>query len=164
MRNVAFTYDNALALMAFLAEGSNDDAKLIADAFVYITQHDRYYSPGRIRNGYMGGDLKTAPGWTPNGRQFTVRMPGWTQNNQWNEDEFAVSTHTGNAAWLMLGLLAYYEKTGSAEATYLNAAKLVGDWIESNCRDTRGAGGYTAGFEGWEPAPTELYTKPQSTT
>jgi hypothetical protein len=86
-------------------------------------------------------------------------LPGWTQNNQWNEDEFAVSTHTGNAAWLMLGLLAYYEKTGSSGSTYLNAAKLVGDWIESNCRDTRGAGGYTAGFEGWEPAPTELLYK-----
>lgn len=159
MRNVAFTYDNALALMAFLAEGNTADAKLIADAFVYITQHDRIYSSGHVRNGYMGGDLKTFPGWTPNDRQFTVRMPGWTQNNQWNEDEFAVSTHTGNAAWLMLGLLAYYEKTGSSGSAYLNAAKLVGDWIESNCRDTRGAGGYTAGFEGWEPAPAELLYK-----
>ncbi|MBL8006414.1 MAG: hypothetical protein JNJ56_02700 [Ignavibacteria bacterium] len=159
MKNVSFIYDDALALMAFLAEGNNADAKLIADGFVYITQHDRFYVTGHIRNGYMGGDLKTFPGWIPNGRQFTVRMPGWTQNNQWNEDEFCVSTHTGNAAWLMLGLLAYYEKTGSSDAAYLNAAKLTGDWIHTNCFDTRGAGGYTAGFEGWEPAPAELLYK-----
>jgi hypothetical protein len=54
LRNVAFTYDNAVALIAFLAAGEKDRAKLIADAFVYAQNHDRYYSDqrsdGRLRN------------------------------------------------------------------------------------------------------------------
>lgn len=35
----------------------------------------------------------------------------------------------------------------------------MGEWVERNCRDARGAGGYTAGFEGWEPSPTKLTYK-----
>lgn len=159
MRNCSFIYDDALALIAFLSAGKSTEAKLIADAFVYITQHDRFYSPGHTRNAYMGGDLITPPGWTPNGRANTCRMPGWTDNNNWHEDEFVVSTHTGNAAWMILGLLAYYQSGGAGDASYLNAAKIVGEWINTNCYDTRGAGGFTAGFEGWEPAPVQLLYK-----
>ena len=77
LRNVAFTYDNALALMAFVAAGQTDRAKLIADALVYAQDHDRFYSDGRLRNAYQGGDLVLAPGWMPNGKMGTVRMPGW---------------------------------------------------------------------------------------
>ena len=159
MRNVAFTYDNAVALIAFLASGQNERAKLLADALVYAQQHDRFYSDGRLRNAYQGGDLALPPGWTPNGRVDTVRMPGWydSQTHQWLEDKIQVSTYTGNMAWAMLALLAYYDTNGGDQ--YLNAAITMGEWIESNCRDERGSGGYTAGFEGWEPNPTKLMYK-----
>lgn len=82
LRNVAFTYDNALALIAFTAAGDRDRAKLLADAFVYAQGHDRYYADGRLRNAYQSGDLIIAPGWTLNNRVGTVRMPGW-----WDEVE-----------------------------------------------------------------------------
>ena len=41
IKNVAFTYDNALAAMAFLAEGKQEEAKEIVDAFVYAVEQDR---------------------------------------------------------------------------------------------------------------------------
>lgn len=57
----------------------------------------------------------------------------------------------------MLALLAYCETAGGSQ--YLAAAEQMGEWVEHTCRDKRGAGGYTAGFEGWEPSPTKLTYK-----
>jgi hypothetical protein len=163
-RNTAFTYDNALALLAFLARKDIKRAGLIADALVYATNNDRYYEDGRIRNAYQGGDLSLPPGWNPHGKAKTVRMPGWygdDPNNpgekKWFEDEFQVSTHTGNVAWAMLALLAFHEAQGGTK--YLEAAIKMGDWVEAECRDHRGAGGYTGGYEGWEPAPVKISYK-----
>ena len=151
--NTAFVYDNALALLAFLASGNQDDlrrAKLIGDGFVYALDHDRAFNDGRLRNAYQGGDLILPPGWEPHGKKGTVRMPGWwsEDDKKWYEDKFAVSTHTGNVAWPMIALISLYQKTG--EQKYLTAAMRMGEWIEANCRDERGAGGYTGGYEGWE--------------
>jgi hypothetical protein len=158
-RNVAFTYDNAVALIAFLNAGERGRARLIADALVYAQEHDRFYSDGRIRNAYQGGDLILPPGWTPNGKADRVRTPGFNDpvTQQWQEDEFQVSTHTGNVAWAMLGLLSYYRWAGGGK--YLTAIERMGEWIESNCRDARGAGGYTGGVDGWEPTPKKRFYK-----
>jgi len=155
--NTAFTYDNALALSAFLASETEDSlkrAKLLGDALVYALEHDRFFTDGRLRNAYQGGDLALPPGWEPHGKKGTVRMPGWWDETgkKWYEDRFAVSTHTGNVAWAMIALLNLYERT--KEDQYLQAALKMGEWIETNCRDERGAGGYTGGYEGWEPTAT----------
>jgi len=157
MRNVAFTYDNALALLAFLAKNDRVGAKLIADALVYAQNHDRFYTDGRLRNAYQAGDLALPKGWIVNNRNLTVRIPGWYDKGRWYENKSLVSTYTGNVAWAMIALLSYYETAG--EKRYLDAAKKMGEWIEQNCRDNRGAGGYTAGFEGWEPNPVKITHK-----
>ena len=159
LRNVAFTYDNAVALMAFLAAGHMDRSRLLADALLYAQAHDRYYSDGRLRNAYEAGDLALPRGWAPNGRAGSARLPGWwdTTRQKWLEDPTAVGTSAGNMAWAMLALLAYYETAGGE--SYLAAAEKMGGWIERHCRDERGAGGYTAGYEGWEPEPTKLEYK-----
>jgi hypothetical protein len=158
-RNVAYTYDNAVALIAFLHAGERQRARLIADALVYAQEHDRFYTDGRIRNAYQGGDLILPAGWAPNGKTDTARMPGFNDpgTQLWTEDEFMVSTHTGNMAWAMLGLLAYYRWAGGDK--YLTAIERMGEWVEANCRDTRGAGGYTGGFDGWEPTPIKRLYK-----
>ena len=153
MKNVAFGYDNALALLAFLSRGTADDmrrARLLADAFVYAIYNDRYFTDGRLRNAYQAGDLALFPGWAPNGKRGTVRMPGWWDEgaDTWFEDRFAVSTHTGNVIWPMLALLNYYRRVGGSE--YLKVATTLGEWVERETRDDRCAGGYTAGYEGWE--------------
>ena len=162
MRNVAFTYDNALALLAFLARGTPDDlrrAKILADAFVYASQNDRFYNDGRLRNAYSSGDLKMFPGWKPNNKEGSARLPGFWNctEKKWFEDKFSVSTHTGNVAWAMIALISAYERFKKAE--YLSIAERLGEWVEQNLKDNRGAGGYLGGFEGWEPDPQKLLYK-----
>ncbi len=151
MRDVAFTYDNAVAAVAFIAAGDQQRAKQIVDALIYAQNHDRFYKDGRIRNSYRTGKLVA-----PDGR---VLLPGWYDPKQgrWVEDEFQVSTHTGNVAWAMLALLGYYETYGGAP--YLAAAQRMGEWVEQNCRDSRGGAGYLGGFSGWEANPQLLRYK-----
>ena len=159
MRNVAFVYDNALALLAFLSANDLPRARLIADSMVYAQTHDRYFDDGRLRNAYQAGDLTLPPGWKPNGKAGTVRIPGWYDPAQgkWLEDSMQVGTHAGNMAWAILALLAFHEKAGGGQ--YLAAAERLGEWVDQHCRDARGAGGYTGGYEGWEPHQTRLLYK-----
>ncbi|MFA7062222.1 MAG: hypothetical protein WC156_15565 [Pedobacter sp.] len=162
LRNVSYTYDNAVALISLLGAGESSRAKLIADAFVYAQDHDRFFNDGRLRNAYQGGDLALPPGWTPNGKNGTVRMPGWIDRttNKWTEDPGQVGSDTGNMAWAMLALLAYYDV--SKDTKYLTAVINLADWVEANCRDTRGAGGYTAGYYGWEPSVSQPVQQQQT--
>jgi hypothetical protein len=51
-------------------------------------------------------------------------------------------------AWAIIALISYYERAG--ENKYLEAAKTLGEWIETETRDERGDGGYTGGYDGWE--------------
>ena len=155
LKNVAFIYDNALALIAFLARGAEDDllrAKILADAFVYALKHDRYYTDGRLRNAYMSGDLADR-------MTGHARLPGWwnSEANRWQEDKFQISTHTGNLAWVIIALLHYYQKVGGEK--YLQAATALGEWIVKEAEDSRCQGGYTGGYLGWEPEPQKLAWK-----
>lgn len=159
MKNVAFTYDNAVAMLALMARGTAEDwqrARLLADAFVYAQQNDRYYTDGRLRNAYMCGDLIDHAVVETFGK---AKLPGWwdEQAQKWFEDAFQVGSHTGNMAWVMLALLTYYEAKGGEE--YLNAALSLGEWIVKETKDPESPFGYTAGYERWEPNPTKLTYK-----
>jgi hypothetical protein len=140
---VAFTYDNAVSALAFIAVGDRQRAKQLVDAIAYVQNHDRFYKDGRIRNAYRGGRFIAPDG--------SILMPGWydRKTNRWIEDEFQISTHAGNVAWAMLALLGYYQTYGGQP--YLDAALRMGEWVEQYCRDSRGVGGYVGGFTGWEP-------------
>ncbi len=162
LKPIAFVYDNALALLAFTDRGTTEDsvrARLLAEAFVYAQNHDRYFNDGRLRNAYQAGDLVLPAGWAPNNRTATVRMPGWwdCDSLKWFEDRMQVGTHTGNMAWAMIALLTYYNGYGGDK--YLESARRLGEWIHENCYDERGAGGYTGGYEGWEPKQDKLLWK-----
>ena len=157
LENTAFSYDNAVALLAFTAGRDWSRASEIADAFVYAQDHDRYYTDGRIRNAYQSGDLEAPPGWTPHGLVGTARMPGWTDTGNWFEDSGSVGSGTGNTAWVMIALLRYYESRGGSQ--YLQAAIDLGTWVETETRDARCQGGYKGGFDGEEPTPTPLTWK-----
>ncbi|MBK8045920.1 MAG: hypothetical protein IPK16_01550 [Anaerolineales bacterium] len=159
LRNVAFSYDNALALMAFTAAGDWRRAGLLADAFVYAQQHDRIYGDGRLRNAYQAGDLVLPPGWKPNHRIGTVRMPGWwdASKQNWFEDIQQVSSYDGDMAWVLLALINYYDARGGEQ--YRNAAIALGEWIEDNTRSASGPGGYTGGVRGWETDPANVTWK-----
>jgi hypothetical protein len=149
-RNAAFVYDNAVTLIALIAAGDLGHARTIADAVLYAQSNDRFFTDGRLRNAYQGGDIMLAPGWLPNNKANTVRMPGWYDSGRavWLEDETQVGTTTGNIAWAMLALLDFYETTG--EQKYLQAADELGSWVLANTSDNRGNGGFTGGYDGWE--------------
>lgn len=146
MRNLAFSYDNALALLAFLAEGSPNSqrrARLIGDAFVYASQHDRYFDDGRIRTAYSAGDISLPPGWTANGREGTVPLPGfYSEQQQMFFEVEQQSVDVGNNAWAMIALLALYKETG--EQYYLDTARSIGNFIQTFRNDS----GTYQGFQG----------------
>ncbi|MCL6591756.1 MAG: hypothetical protein K6U80_17620 [Firmicutes bacterium] len=171
LRSMASVYDNALAIIAFLAAGRRDRAKSIAEALIYATQHDPAFADGRIRNAYQGGDLNFPAGWTINGKTGVIRWPGWYDPAAgiWREDESqiasgpgglgltGVTADTGSAAWAILALLTCYQIQESSQ--YLPAAEALGEWIEDNCRDARGEGGYTQGFTGQGGKQVKLAAK-----
>jgi hypothetical protein len=147
INNFAFSYDNAMAVMALCYAGKLDRAKQIADALVYAVENDRDYSDGRVRNAYSSGDPRSFPNWYSAKGSGFARMPGFYDiaDQQWYEDKGTVSTSTGNAAWVMLGLLEAYKSIG--DKTYLDAARTVGNFVLTLKSDT---GGFTGGYEGWD--------------
>lgn len=153
MRNVAFTYDNAVALIAFLAEGGEDSlrrARILAESLVYAAYHDRGCSGVRLRNAYMCGDLESFPGWGLKNGAPVARLPNFwdCRDQEVYEDRMAVSSYAGNVAWAMLALLAAHRHLG--DVRYLQCAVDLGRWVVEVCRDERGPGGFTGGVEGWE--------------
>ena len=156
LRAVAYTYDNAVAVLAFLADGSSDSlrrAKLIGDAFVQAANHDRTYVDGRFRTAYMPGDIVLPPGWLANGKVGTVPVPGFYLENppRWYEVE-NVNVDTGNNAWAMIALLALYRQF--ADTNYLVAAENVGQFILTMRVDTAAYPGFLGGILNAETTPT----------
>jgi hypothetical protein len=150
-RNVCYVYDNALALLAFLARGRPEDrvrARTLADAFLYAQGHDRRHKDGRLRNAYMAGAL-----WSGR-RGGAARLPGrWDDEaGKWLEEEYVISSDAGNLAWVMLALLGFWRHLPAkekSESPYLLAAVRLGRWIHRHCHATDKTGGYTGGLEGW---------------
>lgn len=156
LRNLAFTYDNALVLLAFLAEGSSDSlrrARLIGDAFVYAAENDRFFDDGRVRTAYAAGDIRLPPGWMPNGRLGTVPVSGFFSENR--QEFFEVeqeAVDVGNNSWTMIALLALFERT--KDQRYLEAGRRVGEFIAT----FRNESGSFQGFFGriLDPESSEL--------
>ncbi len=150
LRSTAFTYDNALAMLAFMARGTEEDwrrAQLIADAFLYAQKHDREFNDGRLRNAYQAGDLHLPSGWLGGKTAFTTRLCGWwdCHKQTYVEDQEQVGSDAGNMAWVMIALLTYFNKSNDKQ--YLESADLIGRWIYENCYSEAGLKGYTGGFE-----------------
>ena len=153
LNNFAYIYDNAIAAMALSYAGDYDRACRIADAFVYAAQNDRYYPPCVLRNAYFNGDPRSYPGWqSAQGKEFAL-IPGFycTTYKEWWEDRYGVSINTGNLAWAILALAEVYQNVQKDD--YLKVAMELGDYINDNfySPDSEG-GGYTGGYEGWEPS------------
>ena len=147
IQNAAFSYDNALAAMAFLSAGRGEEAARLLDAFVYAVEHDRYM-PGRVRNAYAAGDITAFPGW-----DGSARLPGWydADSGQWFEDRYQTGSNVGNTSYVALALLQYDALYGSGK--YLDTAAALMDWVIDNCSD--GGPGFTGGYDGWPEGGAE---------
>jgi hypothetical protein len=162
MRNLAFTYDNAVAVLAFLADGSTDSvrrARLIGDAFVYATQHDRRYNDSRtcsqtvdpltddgarLRSAYAAGDIALPNGWRPNGRAGTVPIPGYYYEPATTFYEIEQDAlDTGNNAWAILALRALYDRT--AETSYRDTACKLANFAAAFRQTSGSYQGFTGG-------------------
>lgn len=155
-RNAATTYDNALALLAFLVDGTRDSlrrARLIGDAFLYAKDHDRTYNGDRLRDVYAAGDISLPPGWTPNGLEGTVPIPGFFLEDEQTFVEIEQGgISTGNNAWAMIALMALFQVTG--DARYSEAAEDLASFIRSFKQASGTYQGFTGGLDAPEsPSP-----------
>ncbi len=140
LRTAAFTYDNALAVIALLACGHRSEAMRIGAALERAVLHDT-----RLRNTYRAGAVGD-----------TVLPNGWwdAAQNRWMEDGYQSGTATGNAAWAALALLALHEASG--DTRWRTAAAKLATWVVANTRDARPDGGFSGGVDGFDAAPVKL--------
>ena len=136
--NAAYTYDEALVLLALLSSGDTARARRIGDALVWAQGHDRFYHDGRLRNAYAAGTIDAEP----------VRLPGyWSKaKNKWIEDSYQVGSATGNQAWAGIALLRLSTATG--DRRYAETARGIGRFL---LNEVGAEEGFRGGFEGFEP-------------
>jgi len=145
----AFSYDNALAIVALVSCGELRAAQRIGGAFLSAMSSDRTFTDGRIRNAYRAGIVQPGP----------QPLPGWWDDRQqiWAEDAYQDGSQTGNVAWVGLSLLALEEATG--DRRYRDAARRLARWIADNALDQREPGGATGGVAGFDAAQTPIRWK-----
>ncbi|HEX2891480.1 MAG TPA: hypothetical protein VHP59_33870 [Vineibacter terrae] len=146
LHSTAFTYDNALAIIALVACGDTDRARRIGAAFVHALDNDRSFRDGRLRNAYRAGAVRT---------NEAALLPGWwdAAAGRWAEDPYQDGSATGNVAWVALAFLTLHQATGDSDD--LAAARRALDWIESRTRAAGGVG-FTGGLYGYDPAQVRL--------
>jgi hypothetical protein len=143
LKSAAFTYDNALAVIALIACDKLPQALRVGEALRKAAITDP-----RLRNAYRTGPVKGRP--LPN---------GWwdAKSNRWLEDPYQMGTSTGNVAWAGLALLALDNATG--DRRWREAAEQLARWIAHNAGSATGAPGFTGGVDGFDAAPKKLAWK-----
>jgi hypothetical protein len=126
----AFTYDNAVAIQAYLARGSVDDlrrAQVLGDGLLYAQQHNFPFADGRFAQAYY---VNTA---TLDGAYITPAAAPF----------YFYTSAVGDQAWAGMALAALYQRT--RQTRYLSGALSVANWIVANTYSTLGPGGYSFG-------------------
>jgi hypothetical protein len=138
----AFTYDIALAVLAYLADDrdtSEDRAAQLGEALHYAQQHDPEFSDGRVRQAYNVGPYTRNGVEHPDGfvhDDGTVNIGG----------AFGfTASDTGTQAWTGLAHCALHRRTG--DDRMLGSAMRLGEWIADSCRSHRSLGGFSAGVD-----------------
>ncbi|BBC35533.1 uncharacterized protein SGFS_068270 [Streptomyces graminofaciens] len=142
--STAFTYDNALAILALLAvRTGNGRARAVAlgDALLYAQAHDPAYDDGRLRQAYNVGPYVYYDG-VPQPDGF-VRADGTA--NVGTQFGFT-GTAVGDMAWAGIALSALARRTGARR--FLRGAVRIGEWIERTGRTDEPLGGYKFGVNG----------------
>jgi hypothetical protein len=130
IENAAYSYDNALAALAFIADDKSENAGMILDSIIAGIDADRF-SSDRLRNAYMAGDPTSLPGF-------------W--DDAWFEDAYQVGSSAGNSSMMALAMMQYYTKYGGEK--YITCAKTMMDWVLSSCNKDKSIG-FIAGYNGW---------------
>ncbi|MFD5593567.1 Tat pathway signal sequence domain protein [Streptomyces griseorubiginosus] len=140
--STAFTYDNALAILAHLASpGGGSRAVALGDALLYAQTHDPVHDDGRLRQAYNVGPYTFYDG-SPQPDGF-VRADGTA--NVGTQFGFT-GTAVGDMAWAGVALAALAGRTG--QRRFLTGAVRIGEWIERIGRTDEPLGGYKFGVDG----------------
>ncbi|KUO17288.1 Tat pathway signal sequence domain protein [Streptomyces dysideae] len=142
--STAFTYDNALTVLAHLAGRTRDGrarAVVLGDALLYAQEHDPVHDDGRLRQAYNVGPYVFYDGSRqPDG---FVRADGTA--NVGTQFGFT-GTAVGDMAWAGIALSALARRTG--EPRFLAGAVRIAEWIERTGRTEEPLGGYKFGVNG----------------
>ncbi len=128
----AFTYDNAVAIDAYLVRGGADNlarAKVLGKGLVYAQATNFPINDGRFAQGYF---VNTP---NPDGSGAYITPAAFPF--------YFYSSSLGDQAWAGMALVQLYRRTG--ERDYLTSAIKVANWIVLNTYNTLGAGGYSFG-------------------
>ena len=150
LHSAAFTYDNALAVIALLACHQRPQAERIGEALRLAAMHDT-----RLRDAYRAGVVEGDKP-LPNGWRDTQRQR-WVDAAREYAGAYQDGTSCGNVAWAALALLALHDATG--EARWRDAAVHLADWVVAHASDTRGAGGFDGGIESFLLVPRKATWK-----
>ncbi len=128
---VAFTYDNAVAIQAYLARRSASDmqrAEVLGNGLIYAQANNFPFADGRFAQAYYVNVPASSGGpyITPAANPF-----------------YFYASAVGDQAWAGMALARLYQATGNG--SYLTAALKVANWIVNNTYNTAGFGGYLYG-------------------
>ncbi|MDP2940457.1 MAG: hypothetical protein Q8O13_10375 [Candidatus Omnitrophota bacterium] len=136
----AWVYDNALAIIALVSRGYPEDkarARLLCETLIWAQHHDpNGYNDGRLRDSYWATDID------PNGPNGAAAAKD-------------PNTSTGNMAWTIIAWLYYYNHAGDSDQAFrqqvLDAAKWLGNFLETAWSPAGPYPGYHIGYAGWDP-------------
>lgn len=126
LSDIAFVYDNALAIIALLNAGEGAAARALGDGLLYAQTHDETFTDGRLRQAYHANTFINDNGTAHFGWEFGL-----------------VGTAVGDMAWAGIALAQLARATGIGR--YRTGAVKIADWIQAKTYSTSGLGGYTFG-------------------
>ncbi|MBQ4853534.1 hypothetical protein IMW82_02410 [Rhodanobacter sp. B2A1Ga4] len=150
LHSAAFTYDNALAVIALLACGRRPQAERIGEALRLAAMHDT-----RLRDAYRAGAVAGDKP-LPNGWQ-DARRKQWVDAAHQYSGAYQDGSSCGNVAWTALALLALHDATG--ETRWRDAAVHLADWVVAHASDAHGAAGFHGGIESYLQVPRKASWK-----
>lgn len=137
LAGAAFTYDNALAVIALVSCDKRAQALRLGEALLAAATQDRDGPQGRLRNAYRGGALDGPPpphGW-------------WNATTRsWAEDPMQVGSATGNVAWAGLALMTLADADQRGQRRFIDGAARLADWMVQHTASK--TGGFTGGIHG----------------
>ncbi|MFI5842058.1 hypothetical protein ACIA8K_20325 [Catenuloplanes sp. NPDC051500] len=138
LMSTAFTYDAALAILAFLVLGDFKRARAIGDGLLHARTHDPEWGTGPLRQAYAAapyrrGDRSWAHGFT--GPDGAVDAGGPFR---------FTAAYTGDQAWAGLALLSLHRRT--RDRRYLEGATALAAWVRDEAASRGKLGGYTLGL------------------
>jgi hypothetical protein len=149
LQATGFTYDNAVAIHAYLSRGQQDDlarAKTLGLGLLHAQATNFPVADGRFAQGYFVNAPDSSGAFiTPAAFPF-----------------FFYGSSVGDQAWAGMALAQLYRRTRDKQ--YLSGALLVANWIVTNTYNTQGPGGYSYGtiidqFNQSQPSPNGKSTE-----